>query len=168
VDPLITVDDLKTYLQADVPAEAAELAAATASGVVRGYCGWHIAPQETTTFIVDGNGTAILTLPTLRLTAVDKVRVNDEVWDAESYRWQARGQLLHIPRWPAGMANIEVDATHGYTDTPDAIRAVALAIAAGTVDNPTGRSVIQVGLVRSEYDAKLSQLQYAQLAGFVL
>lgn len=118
--------------------------------------------------VADGNGTQILTLPTLRLSAVDKVRIDDRLIDSGSYRWRSRGQLLYRHGWPEGMGNVEVDITHGYEETPDAVKAVVLALAAAMVDNPAGRVMAVVGAVTSQYGINLTTLQLAQLAGYTL
>lgn len=145
MEPLVSTAELGRYMQRTLPEEAAALAVASASGVVRAYCKWSIS-AETTTFILDGTGTIFLSLPTLELTAVEEVRAAGEVltpatsWPPGSteYTWSRIGMLRRGLGWPAGFRTVEVDCTHGFDTTPDAVRAVALPLAAATVFNPGG------------------------------
>jgi hypothetical protein len=169
MDPLVTVDELEYYLQrAGLDANAAALAVAGASGIVRDFCRWHIAPAEDVTLTLDGSGTHLLTLPTLYLNVVTEVRVDDVVIDPSEYRWSQRGQLSRTVGWPAGMANVEIDCVHGYAVTPDAPRAVTFVLAARMMANPEGLKAKTVGGVSRQFGDDLSELQMAQMAGFRL
>lgn len=143
MEPLASAADLGRFLQRTIDEEAAALALASASGLVREYCGWSIS-AETTTFILDGTGTTLLSLPTLELTAVQQVRAAGVLlaeatsWppaDAE-YSWSRNGQLRRGAGWPAGFRTVEADVTHGLDPVPDAVRSVVLSVAAVAVYNP--------------------------------
>lgn len=169
MDPLITTAELNVYLQRTIDPEVAALAVASASGIIRDYCGWSIS-AETTTFVVDGSGTVLLNLPTLRLISVEEVRVNGA--PVTDYVWAARGQLWRAAGWPAEFRCAEADCTHGYEQTPDAVRAVGLSLAGAAALNPAGSLKSKtVGAVTHTYnDAHdvLTELQAFQLSGYRL
>ena len=148
--PLITVGDLEAYLQRSVPAPAANLAVAGASGAVRAHCGWGIAQEVGVRLTVTGQGSRVLGLPTLHLTAVDEVRIDGEVVDADTYKWARRGQLYRDEPWPQ-WATVEADVDHGYDPIPDVVKIVALAMAARYVTNPELAKVAAVGSLSRTY-----------------
>lgn len=153
---LATELELETHLQRAIPADLAALALAGASGIARGYCGWEIS-RETTTFIVDTDRpTYFLTLPTLHLVSVAEVRINGVIDDRPLTQVTMRGQLAGP--WPA-YAKVEVDATHGYTPTPDVVRLVVLTVAARIVNNPDDVKQASVSSVSRTYDTSLSALE---------
>ncbi len=173
MEPLASVEELRTHLQSDIGEEIAALALAGASGFVRDYCRWHVAPVEAdVTFTLDGNGRAVLTLPTLRLGAVDEVRVGGVV--VTDYTASRRGQLYRSAGWYAGWNGIEVDvAEHGYDSTPEGVRAVVLTLASRAVVNPEGLRSRTVGAVSKSFvyetmRGDLTELQAAQLAAYRL
>lgn len=179
MEPLITTAELGLYLQRTVDPDAAALAVANASGLVRDYCGWSIS-AETVTLTLDGSGTVLLDLPTLQLNGVTAVRLNgialespEDGWPtAEQYTWSTRGQLYRAAGWPAGFRNVEADVVHGHDPTPDAVRAVVLGLAGAAAFNPGGALVSKtVGAVTHTYrDAPgvLTDLQAFQLSGYRL
>lgn len=179
MDPLVTVAELETYLQHDVDSEVGALAVASASGIVRDYCRWQIAPIVTSTFTLDGNGTRVLSLPTMRLTAVSAVRLfgmplTERIeWADGGFTWSHRGQLYRYEGWPEELRNIEVDCVHGYQFTPDTVRAVALVLAARVIVNPEGLRSKTVGDISRSFifetmRGDLSELQLVQLGGYRL
>lgn len=166
---LANAGDLSLYLGRFIDPDAAELVLAGASGVVRAYCGWNLS-QETTTFIVEGNGSVILSLPTLNLGAVTAIRIGGlpvDLLTAPAPIVHPRGQLIWAASWPAG-ALIEVDATHGYVDTPDVIRLVVLTLAARLLNNPDDARTASVGSVTRTYDTTLTALDMRLLDPFRL
>lgn len=171
MDPLITADELGRYLQRTLDPDAAALAVASASGLIRDHCGWSIS-AETTTFVLDGSGTKILNLPTLRLVAVDEVRLFGTALDSAEYSWTERGQLYCAAGWPPDFRAAAADVRHGYDQTPDAVRAVAFVVAAATMSNPAGTLASKtVGAVTHTYrdaSAVLTELQQFQLSGYRL
>jgi hypothetical protein len=171
VDPLATTAELRRYLQRPIDEDVATLALASSSGLVRDYCGWSISYEETT-FVVDGSGTTLLSLPTLYLVSVAAVSVNGIVLPAGAYTWTERGQLHNAVGWPTGFRAVEVDCTHGYEQSPDAVRAVVLARAAVDAFNPGSALASKtVGAVTHTYrDAPdgLSALQAFQLDAYRL
>lgn len=183
MEPLVSVAELEKYIQRSVDPETGALAVAGASGIIRDFCRWPIS-IERVTFTVDGSGTVVCSLPTLRLVGVDEVRIDGVVVEfadyvaltsvpLTSYTWSENGQLYRPVGWPARARCIQADVVHGYDSTPDTIRAVGLKLAARSVENPVGLVLKTVGQVTRTFDSRtgsedLSQLQMAQLAGYRL
>ena len=88
---------------------------------LRGDCGWHIAPEVTETLVVNGSPDKTLILPTLlivEITAIRDVSGTTPV-TLTGWRQQSRAGLLWRDEgWPDGFEVVEVDLTHGHTDTP--------------------------------------------------
>jgi hypothetical protein len=172
VDALVPDDDLAAYLQRDLDRITAELALQAASGVVRDYCRWQIS-EETATFVVNGSGSTLLRLPTLRLTDVTEIRVDDEIIDAAEYRW-TEGGLIERPAYgcPRKFRCVQVDATHGWAIIPDAVRAVVLTLASRYYVNPENLLSKTVGSITRTFSASkggdMDQMEFALLAGFRL
>jgi hypothetical protein len=116
-------------------AEVAALAAA------RRYCGWHVVGAVTEDITVDGPGSSLLVLPTLRLTDVTAVTENDTAVELDSIEWSARGLIVKCGRgwWTDRFRGITVSVTHGYAEAPDFDAAVA-AIAERTADGLNGEA----------------------------
>jgi hypothetical protein len=172
VDALVYDDDFAAYLQRDLDRATAELALQAASGVVREFCGWSIS-EETTTFVADGSGTTLLRLPTMKLTDVAEIRVDDAVIDPDEYRWNTGGLIQRTLGWPRLFRCVQVDATHGYPVIPDAVRAVVLSLAARYYTNPDGLRSKTVGQISRTYVIEtmrgdLAQLEMALIGGYRL
>jgi hypothetical protein len=174
VEALATVDDLAAYLRqeggaAALDTAAAELALASGSGVVRTFCRWQIS-AVTETLIADGDGSGVLSLPTLYLRDVTEVRTGQTTADPAGYSWSAGGQLFVNSGggWPIGFRNVEADVLHGYdsSETPDAVRLAVLAHAARQYANPLGLTSRSVGGVSEAW--ALTELQVAQLSPYRL
>lgn len=81
---------------------------------VRSYCGWHIAPNLEQTITLDGDGTRTLLLPSLHVTGITSVLVEDkEIVD--DIDWSVKGiiQRRHGV-FPEGLSSIKVKLKHGY------------------------------------------------------
>lgn len=166
--PLASAAELNTHLQMTVPDATAELALAGASGMVRSYCGWDLL-REDRTFTVVGNGSTLLTLPTLELIAVAEVRIDGLAIDPAGPQpvRLLHGQVYWLNAWPAATP-IEVDVTHGYDDIPDVVRLVTLTIAARIVNNPDNYKSANTGTVSRSYDPGLAALDQRLLAPYRL
>lgn len=166
--PLVTDEQLASYLQRDLDRATADLAVAGASGLVRDYCRWDIYPQADVTFTVDGSGTSVLLLPTLKLVAVEEVRVLGEVIDPDDYEWSESGLLVRAAGWPARLRAVDVDCTHGYDPVPDTVALVTCAVAARYYANPERLRAKAVGGVSRTYGDGLADLEMALLAAYRL
>jgi len=90
---------------------------AAATQMIRDYCGWHIAPVEEETLVLDGTGTNTLLLPSRRVVQVSQVLVRDEPLDSAGYEWSAIGALRRLGGvWPEAYRSIEVTLEHGFND----------------------------------------------------
>jgi hypothetical protein len=167
---LATAGELETHLQRTFDPVQAQQALDLAAGAVIAYCGWPIA-EETTTLYGEGDGSVVLTLPTLRLTAVTDVRIGftSITIGPESVSWSRRGQLFRPTGWPA-FTLIEVDCTHGFNPIPDVIKLVTLELAARTMSNPQALVSSTTGQVTRNYGSgpKLSALDERLLAQYSL
>lgn len=107
-----------------------------AEALVRGFCGWHIAPSRVVTAgQIRGTGTPILLLPSLFVTAVDSVSDDGTPQVIEDdYTWSPAGVLTRPGRWSTKL--ITITYTHGYTAVPPEVTAVVQAVAQRAVDNP--------------------------------
>lgn len=155
--PIVLVDDLTAY-QAGDPQYLID--AATTS--VRNYCRWHVTPSITETVTVDGDGSTILGLRTLHLTAVSSLTVDGVPLDPSTYRWSQVGQVMKTSGAP-WYESVAVTFTHGYDVAPD-VAAVILAAASRAQASPSGVVRTQTAQVSETY----SQTGFNQVGGVAL
>lgn len=107
-----------------------------AESVVRGYCGWHIAPSRTETVTLRGSCSATLILRSLHVTEVVSVTVDGTVLTADDYSWSAAGVLTRggCAIWTE--TDVMVEFTHGYAEAPAEITGAVQAIAQRGISNP--------------------------------
>jgi hypothetical protein len=182
MDPLITAEELTKFVGFSIDPDLAALAIAAASGIVRDHCGWSISIEQTT-FVVDGNGSIVASLPTLRLIGVDAVRLNGVALTladplagpfipSTACTWSAVGQLFRAAGWPVRARCIEADVVHGFDVTPDTVRAVTLRMGALWMSNPQNYASRTVGGVTLTHDNRRTEtfndFDLAQLSGYRL
>jgi hypothetical protein len=115
--PLVLASDLTEYPGAPF----ADALVESASASVRADAGWHIAPVIEDTVTLDSDGGCSLMLPSLHV--VEVLAVSD-VTDADNpvvlsgWRNNAAGVLQRGAGFPAGLATVEVDVSHGYDECP--------------------------------------------------
>lgn len=139
--PFATAAELAALVQAPVDAAAAELALASASGVIRRWT------RQSITRVVDDvvKLRAIdcqeLVLPQRPVASVSEVKVNSLVlndWVLSSDRLLRTGGWHRLPgttTYPdPGL--VQVTYTHGWDEVPDDVRAVCLDLASATMANP--------------------------------
>lgn len=151
-----------------MPAELATTLAATevqrleqAEALVRGFCGWHIAPSRTESVTVRGRGTKTLTLPTMHVTAVTSVTEDGRTLTVDDdYTWSAAGVLTRDGVWPVD-AKVVVAMSHGHAPIPAEVTAIVQAIAQRAVNNPGSMTRKQIGPFSEQYatDSALSLLE---------
>lgn len=108
-----------------------------AEGAVRAYCRWHIAPSRIETVTIRGNGSAILTLPSLYVTGITSVTCDGTVLTSDDFWWSEAGVLTRVnAAWTE--AAVVVVFTHGYADVPPEITGVVQSLAARGIANPKG------------------------------
>ncbi|MFF1555619.1 hypothetical protein ACFVX3_31840 [Rhodococcus erythropolis] len=137
MEPLIGIEEF-TALMAGTALEEWRLN--VASGAVRSYCGWHVAPVLEETVTLDGDGGTVLILPTLRIVSLDEVRVQGAV--VPDVEWAQHGVVRG--QWPNRWRSIEVDMHHGY-DAPADLLGVVLDAAARAVNSELGGHAETIG-----------------------
>lgn len=143
MDALATVEELRYLTGAAWPDElAAQQALHAASGQVRTYCGWPISYEEEVGATLDSNGSRIIALPCLRLTAVHEVLVHGEV--VTDYEWSASGVLYRAAGWPRGLRAVWVNYSGGYEQPPPELLAVVCGLT-GRLSTPAGVASWSVG-----------------------
>lgn len=116
------------FTQAQIDAAAAQ---------IRGYCGWHIAPERTDTVRLDSDGAAVLRLPTLKL--IEVIDVQDAAGNPiTGWLWSDKGMLHRPGGFPAGFGAVTVTMRHGYEDLPPDLLTV--------LSGMTSRRVVQESL----------------------
>lgn len=120
-----------------------------AEALVRAYCGWHVAPVRSVELTLDGPGSDVLLLPTLRLVEVAELSEDGDLLDTESYEWSRYGWVRkssgHRAYWTRQLGGIVVRFTHGHDDPPAEVTGVVQAVAQRALDNPGSRPRDQVG-----------------------
>lgn len=162
--PLASPTELETYAGLGLPADRANLLLDQASGLVRDYCGWHIAPQVIEDVTVDGSGAAIQGLPTLYLTDVTAVSEDGDSVDLADVTWSQVGHLHRAKPWTCAFRAVTASIVHGYTVTPPAVQAVVCAIASRAAASPTGVISESTG----PFSVRFSQTAPGQAGGVVL
>lgn len=149
--------DLARYTGARLDAEDQETQRVIDAAVeaARRYCGWHVTPVlEADVAVLDGPGTEMLVLPTLRLVTVIEVIENGTAVDVDGLALGCSssgpdGRLYkrHGGRWAAGHGNIKVTFSHGFDAAPDWESAV-LSFADRMSQEPTGGRPVAIGPFR--------------------
>lgn len=147
---LVDVAEWSDYARVPPPPNAATLLEA-ASGVVRTYCGWSISAETVEGQPRDGDGSSLLLLPTLRLTAVTAVVLAGRALvDGVDFDWSTAGIIQRLPYgrcWPHKKRAIVTSYRHGYVLVPAEIKAVVVALAARSATAPAGLVQQTVGAI---------------------
>lgn len=126
-----------------------EQARAQAEAEVRAYCGWHITPEETEDLVVDGSAASVQLLPTLRLTAVHSIDVDDTAVDLGTVEWSTAGFLRRDAAWTSRLRGVTVNVTHGFETWPLDVEAVLGRMTTRAVElSDASQLLSQVGQVR--------------------
>lgn len=137
-----------------------------AEGIVRDYCGWHIAPSQTDTVRIYGTplGQPVL-LPSMYVTAIVSVTDQGTLLDPSVYDFEQAGILRRIDGylWSTGDGVIEVTFTHGYTDVPPAVTRAVQSIASQL---PNGLRSRSAGPFSESYFNDLSPMDRASLSRY--
>ena len=127
-------DDDETQRQLD-----AALAAA------RNYCGWHVSPVAVGEQItIDGTGTSVLVLPTLKVTDLTEVEEDGVTLELTDLSWSERGLILKKSGhwWSPLFRAITVTFSHGYSSAPDFESVILSAIDRGAFSSDSSPRVI--------------------------
>lgn len=120
---------------------------AGASAAVRRYCGWHVTPVIEESVTLDGDGSRLLTLPTLRLVDVVSITADGETLEVESFDWSTSGMVeLRHGHWPRRFRSIIVSMKHGFESAPD-VAQVVQQVVANAISSSMGATREQAGQV---------------------
>lgn len=163
--PLASTAQLAAHLGvSSIDATIGGQALAGASGVVRDFCDWQISQVIQDTFVLDGNGTGLICMPTGLVTQVYSVQLDymilqplvhdGTVAGQYGYEWGTHGTLERGPMWywPKGRRRVTVVLDHGYATIPDSVVGVTCAVAARAMDNPESVRMRRVGETSETYD----------------
>jgi hypothetical protein len=142
MQPFATFDELQLHLGRTLDDQfAAEQALALSSGAVRSYCRWEISRNTAADMQAYGDGSHLLSLPTLLLNsvtsiAVDGIDIGPIVW-SQDLNWGRKGQIHRTGGWCKDTI-VDVVCDHGYDsdELPDVITLVTLDAAARQLSNP--------------------------------
>ena len=169
---MFDIDALVDYTNGRLSAddEETERVLARSLGVVRRWCGWHVAPVLTETVILDGPGGPLLTLPTQKLIAVTAVLEDAQALDLTTLVWSRRGQVekrvqtplpisyfgagryvhrTYLPWnfWTDQLSGVSVTMQHGFAEAPDLEDAV-FSVADRLSQTTSGGVAVSVGPFR--------------------
>lgn len=101
---------------------------AAAENAVRNYCGWHVAPIQTRTVALNGQGRCELLLPTMKLRAVDLV-MSGGIDVTARVEASAEGILELHGGFARGVNSVVATFTDGYApeEAPDILAIIAAA-----------------------------------------
>jgi len=140
MQPFASFDELQLHLGRTLDDQfAAEQALILASGAVRSYCRWEISRNPAADMQAYGDGSHLLSLPTLLLNdvisiAVDRIDYGPIVF-SDDLNWGRKGQIHRTGGWCKD-ATVDVIVDHGYDEIPDVITLVTLDVASRQLSNP--------------------------------
>ncbi|KUH90624.1 hypothetical protein [Mycobacterium sp. IS-1556] len=140
----LTPADVAQYtrgrLSADDPETLRALNAALAKA--RRWCGWHVSPVRTETLTLDGSGSLVLEVPTLKIVSLTSVSEGGTAVDlAEVHQsHDTPGLLVRTTPWTCEWGAVEVTLTHGFTaaEAQDWREAVLAMVDQATLNVGTG------------------------------
>ena len=154
--PLASAGDLGVYSGEEMGEGQADLLLLMASGVVRSYCGWRVAPQGVDTTSAWSSGQALM-VPTLALASLQAVEVNGVAQVLDGWASDPSGLLWPpggIYGWGGGQlaggfglaaSRVRVTYLHGHQQVPGDVKAVALSVAARMLANPATETQESLG-----------------------
>lgn len=148
-----------------------EEAQSRALAEVQAYCGWHIAPSKSETLTLDGSGATVQPLPTLHMTALSSVSVDEQAVDTASVEWSEAGLLRRDVAWTSRLRGVVVELTHGYDALPLDVQAVVDRLKARHLEAQSMSTLlVQVGQVRAAVssDGTPATASLVELDRFVL
>lgn len=146
----LSAADVVTYTGGRLDATAAQVWLARGLAMVRRECGWSVTPTVTDEEVtLDGPGSRLLVLPTLKLVALTAVSEGGVAVEVDDLQWSARGLVRKTSGapWSADYRAIVVTMTHGFDAAPDFDLAV-LSVTDRISLAPTGGRPVSVGPFR--------------------
>lgn len=141
-----------------VPPSVDEESWYAAVAAVRSYCGWHIAPEVTETVTIDGSGSSLQILPTMRL--VDLVSITNDGTAVDSPEWSHDG-FVRRSCWTRKLRGVVAEMTHGYEVWPDELESVTVELVAGAAR--AGVKAVTSGSHQVSFETTLSSSQLGVL-----
>lgn len=127
--PELSPSDVEAYTSGRLRAVDPEVIRmlAAALSVARREAGWHVSPMKTETMTLDGPGSRVLWLPTLKVTTKPTIVEDGVTLDVATYAASA-GDGPGLPRrvalrktsrgwWTDTYGGISVTMTHGFSET---------------------------------------------------
>lgn len=141
-------DDLRLYLRLPtIDATAADLLLEFAATAIRTHLGQVVDEVADETITLYGNGSDLLLLPELPVTAVSAVVVDGvTLTETTDYMWRPSG-ILRRTYGAAWADEVSVTYSHGYAAAalPDALRKVSVQAAARVWTNPASVTSETIG-----------------------
>lgn len=126
--PEPTVTDVEAYTQGRLLASDARTATLLAASLsaARRYCRWHVTPQRSDTFTLDGPGNRVVVLPTLNLVSLVSLTEDAVTVDLTTVQWSTLGLVTKSPDsvwlsplWTSNFQGVVAQVTHGFDNAPD-------------------------------------------------
>ena len=129
-----------------------QAAIAAASAAIRNYCGWHVAPSLTCTYVTDGER-GDLWLPCAALTSVESVTFDGTEQTVKGYN--RLGRVRTDRPQPCGLGNVSATYTAGYdlAAVPDLLGIVVQRVTATIALGAYGVASESAGGVAISYGA---------------
>lgn len=139
---LITSTDLVTYLQLAESSASVDQAAELGAGVVTGHTGQGFESASYAHLLPVAVGDHTIQLPQRPVTAVASVTLPDTgLLDPGDWEWSGVSSVIQLGLYEP---TATVEYTAGYAEVPDAVKAVALAVAARIYQNPADARTEQI------------------------
>lgn len=155
--PLMTPEELLAFTGNVFSASTEQLenVLSAVSEAVRGYCGWHVAPNTLCTWNGDADG-VLGRLPARMVTAVSAVSVNGTELSSEEYDWRRSG-LIRL-RQPVGDDWGQPLHVEFYAGTdPAALAGIVAQVATNALVAPAGVRSEQAGDVSISYNTTTAE-----------
>ena len=130
---------------------------AGASAAIRRYCGWHVAPAIRDEYVLDYEGGPLVTLPTMRLLAVDAFSARNNDLDVDKLKWSQNGEIaLSSPgrgmRLGEGFRAIRATIVHGFDlDMVADLKQIVQQVVGNAISSPLGATREQAGQVSIQW-----------------
>lgn len=149
--PLISVDDFTEATDGAMVSSEARIASvlAGASQAIRDWCGWHVSPNLSCTWVGQGEGRLLL-LPCMGVTAIDSMDVNGSAVTA--YEWMPNGLVrLKEGTFPDEWRSVEIEFDAGF-DAVGALQAAVIQVASNALAATPGVREEHAGQVGTTYN----------------
>ncbi len=118
-----------------------------ASAAVRRYCGWHVTPVISEDVLLDGTGSSLIIVPTLRLVSVSSASNDGVTVDQTGFDWSPAGLVkLRSGCWSNRYRSVALSISHGFESAPDVVQIVQQVVA-NAISSSMGATREQAGQV---------------------